>query len=307
MSKRLGKAKQRQLSDRDMLQEHRFCCYCGALSKEPDHVPARCFFPRNIAPEEYVFPSCVACNRFTRLDEQIVGVLLTSTFKEPEGADQERVAKLTTGILNNSQAVAKEWRSNGARLKRMFREAFGADGDVLRHAGYGLIELSGNTQAALDRFVLKLGHALYYKHVGRRLTGVVAYITTKNVRENAETIQNLLALAPEAPTIQRAGRSLTDRFDYRFNCGADLGVIWIVVHFGGQFIASFLAADHAFVTQADDDSQGKFLHSDRFRKLPSTMFLEAAVLENTLAAGTSVDVIPENGGGAGVRLWEPEP
>jgi hypothetical protein len=70
----LGSKKQKKIN---FLTKHPVCCFCGGETPatEPDHIPSRVLFDNRQWPEGYEFPACVACNRETRHDEQIVAML----------------------------------------------------------------------------------------------------------------------------------------------------------------------------------------------------------------------------------------
>lgn len=269
----MGEQKWRQQSDRSILETHKFCCYCGAPSKEPDHIPPRCFFDRNVAPHGYVFPSCVACNRLTSQDEQALGVVLPMNFRETESADATRTHRLMRGVVNNQLDLAREWTSDSGAVarKRAFREQFGPAGDALRHAGFGMATIGPLTWQAIDRFALKLGHAFFFKYIEQRLIGAVEYCLISTLEANNEAVSTALRIAPEIPRIGRNGRSLTNRFDYRFNHSPDLGVIWIVAYFGGQFALSIMAAETSFFQQMEAQDS-KRPDSPYWRRITSEYF-----------------------------------
>ena len=246
----MGEAKRKQEADRDILERQPFCCFCGDLADEIDHVPPRCFFIKNEAPRGFVFPSCKSCNRLTRQDDQTLGVIMPMSLDDGEHSseDRRRELRLIRGLKNNNWPVISEWRHGigGAAQKRMFRERFGADGDLMRHQGFGLVTLGEETKEIYDRFALKLGHALFFKHIGRRLTGKVIFSIINFVESNKGVIEKLLSAAPSLSHAFRNGRDLSNRFSYRFNSSIDVGCLWLVVYFGGQQVIALLAAEETF-------------------------------------------------------------
>lgn len=153
-----GQAKRKQYNRQQFLKEHPWCAYCGAAATTTDHCPPRSFFIGRIWPERYEFPACFSCNDKGRQDEQVLAVLvrigLSDNQPEPNKAEWE---KLLRGVQNNRAEIAAEWMSmNENQRKRSMREAFGRDGDLMRHDGWGSIVVGPLTQATIARFMTKL-------------------------------------------------------------------------------------------------------------------------------------------------------
>jgi hypothetical protein len=170
----MGDAKRKFSRRLEFLKMHPRCIYCAALATTSDHCPPRSFFSRRDWPETYEFPACQPCNAAARLDEQALVVLLRCTFRETSEADQSEWNRLLDGVRNNQPHTLAEWGSvTRNEIRHELRRTFGADGDRLRHAGWGMANIGPLTQAMLDRFTIKLAKALYYKHNGDILDGVL--------------------------------------------------------------------------------------------------------------------------------------
>ena len=79
--------------------------------------------------------------------------------KEPR---QTEWRKLVKEVKNNQPEIVNEWTSATINeQKRYFRDAFGPYGLQLRLAGFGALTIGSLTQAAIERFAVKLGKALY--------------------------------------------------------------------------------------------------------------------------------------------------
>jgi hypothetical protein len=164
----MGQAKVNQYNRTKFLQEHPVCAYCGDLATTTDHCPPRCFFEQRNWPETYEFPACEACNQEGRRDEQVLSVIARLKLSNDESKiRQNEWRKLFDGVGNNQPEYIKEWlngASSASLQKRVLRQMLGPNGDTLRRAGWGAMYWGSLTCAAVERFGIKLGKALYYRH-----------------------------------------------------------------------------------------------------------------------------------------------
>lgn len=254
----MGQAKIKQYSREQFLLQHPLCAYCGEPAITTDHCPPRCFFERRNWPESYEFPACDTCNTQGRLDEQALAIVarlrLMDDDKEP-GRSEWR--KLFRSVLNNQPEIVAEWRELSASgQKRAFRQMFGPNGDDFRRAGWGAIKLGSLSRAAIERFGVKLGKALYYRHIQQLFEGDIhfAHIDPFIKDKNPEYLESLLHLAPEFATPERNARSLADQFIYRFNHNLDLGVIYAIVQFGPQLVFQIMAVSQKLAQELAEDA-----------------------------------------------------
>ncbi len=107
------------------------------------------------------------------------------------------------------------------------------------------------TQAAIRRFMIKLGKALYYRHNKHVFDGVmyVHHIDRFSRDTTPEYIAEILRMAPASPEIARNGKSLLDQFVYRFNYSPEHRVMYAVVQFGDQFIFQLIAVGREMDTK----------------------------------------------------------
>lgn len=236
----MGEANRKQYNRRKFLLEHPWCTYCGDKATTTDHCPPRSFFLERKWPETYEFPACEPCNAEARLDEQALAVLarirLAGDDKEP---GRSELFKLIRGVQNNQPELVAEWLSlSRSQQKRSLREMFGEAADRARREGWGAIHIGPLSRAAIERFMIKLGKALYYKHVNKLLDGVIymQYIDLVANRGNPELMATIRKFAPEIALPQRANKSLAEQFVYRYNYNPDFGIIHAAVQFSEQFI-----------------------------------------------------------------------
>jgi hypothetical protein len=236
----MGEAKRKQLDRQKILAQHPWCIYCGGAATTTDHCPPRCFFVARAWPETYEFPACSPCNDEARLDEQALAVMIRSGVAQIKSqSDQDEWNRLLKGVHNNQPAMVAEWLSLGAsERKRRFRELFGDAGDRMRHLGWGALHIGPLSSAALTRFMVKLGKALYFRHNQTVLDGVIYadHINLLDRDRTPEVMQHILREAPQLSESRRANQSLQDQFVYRFNHSSEHGVMYAIVQFNEQYI-----------------------------------------------------------------------
>src|SRR6202034_3296517 len=82
---------------------------------------------------------------------------------------------LYQGLRDNQPQVINEWTSDSRNeQKRALRAVFGREqGDHLRMGGWTAINLGPLTREMINLYMLKLSKALYFRHNGHVLDGVV--------------------------------------------------------------------------------------------------------------------------------------
>jgi len=238
----MGEARQKQNRKERFKNEHPRCAYCGAPTTTIDHCPARTWFAGRHAPEGYEFPACEECNSDARSDELVMAVLTRIQLAEVDGEAKRREFKdAVRGLFNNRRDVFDEIRDMPAtQEKRIFRERFGARGDTLRHEGWGAAAIGPATERVVRQTMIKLGKALFYKHVGRPFEGSMLVRHCSAPLDGAEFLEGLTSLAPIVVGTSRGKADLSDQFIYGLNVDPEMGVLFSVVQLNPQFIFALL-------------------------------------------------------------------
>jgi hypothetical protein len=241
----MSESKRKERHRKLFLEVHPLCIYCGNAATTTDHCPPRCFFSRRQWPETYEFPACNPCNSEARLDEQGLAVLVRAKLTEqPDALGQQEWEKLAQGVRNNQPKLLAEWGMRRNEVKQALRSAFGRHrGDLLRSQGWGSANIGPLTEAMTTRFMVKVGQALYYRHNGHLLDGVLYanHIDVFARDTTPEFINGILRAAPSWAAVQRNRMSLSDQFIYRFNHKPEFQMMYAVVQFGDQFIFQLIA------------------------------------------------------------------
>jgi hypothetical protein len=249
----MGEARRRLSKTQELLKANPWCIYCGAQASTTDHCPPKSFFINRDWPDTYEYPACEPCNHGARLDEQALAVLIRAATPEG-GSDAERPewSKLAGGVKNNQPSIVAEWeRISRNDIRRGLRLACGSEGDLRRQRGWSALHIGPLTKAVIERFMIKLSKALFYKHNGKIFNGVL-YIHHVNrlLRDTTpEYLKSIFQMAPALPEIKRNSRSLFDQFVYRFNHSPEHGVMYAVVQFGEQWMFQLIAVSREMDAQ----------------------------------------------------------
>lgn len=223
------------------MANHPFCCFCGGQtpSAEPDHIPSRVIFYKRRWPEGYEFPSCTACNRISRHDEQVVA-MLSRLYPGPDTADKAReaneriraVAYYYPEILDEMKARPEQVESTLEKYKLQK-----PDGVALSDLPF--LSVSGPLiNNAVANFGRKLFLALHYKYTNRILPkeGGIAIRWYSNLQvEHDEIPRELTQFVTGFPNLERSKTDLSDQFFYRFGITDDLKASLFLAFFGGSF------------------------------------------------------------------------
>ena len=200
----MSEARVRQKRGQRLLKENPICIYCGAPATTTDHCPPRCFFEGRHWPETYEFPACKPCNERARLDEQALAVLIRA---KATGAMNHEWEKLAQGVKNNQPAIVAEWTSlSRNEQKHALRDLFGRDSaDNLRRLGWKAFNVGPLSEAMINRFMVKLSKALYFRHNNALLDGVVyvLHINALSKDITPEFMNSILAIPTSLPALQR--------------------------------------------------------------------------------------------------------
>ncbi len=242
----MGEAKRHQYSRAKFLTDHTKCAYCGQDATTTDHCPPRCFFKGRQWPEGCEFPACQECNDETRLDEQGLAVLIRVDLIKPDDADpSEEWLKLLKGVANNQPELLRDWREGRpTERKRLFRNAFGEHGDSMRHNGWTAIDMDGPvTQAMIDRFLLKLAKAIYYRHTNNVFSGVLytRFANSLFVGDSTRMIESILSITPNRVFSTRNNVNISDQFFYRYNLTTENDMMFAAGQIGHQFLFETIA------------------------------------------------------------------
>ena len=118
----------------------------------------------------------------------------------------------------------------------------------LRYAGYRTVSLGPETTKCIKRFLTKFAQAMFYKHCGRRMQGMVlaSHLNQWHDEHLSLLTEKILPKNPLSVSVVRNGKSLADQFTYRYNVSPDDGVLSVVVQFSPQLTWQIIAIENSF-------------------------------------------------------------
>jgi len=254
----MGEAKTKRQRNLEFLHNYPLCVYCGKTAETIDHCPPRSFFYKREWPERFIFSACRFCNSEASRDEQVLSVLTRIRFSEDNELNSEKIKefeKAMQGIINNQPLIALEWR-NSKRIhqKSFMKSVFGVLGKELIQQGWGALSIGPLTEAAISRFLVKIGKALYFKYNKKILDGFIygSHVSTLTVPNPTEFFEKLAEATPYIDTPVRSNKNLSDQFSIRLNHNIDLGALISVMYFSEQIIYYIIAVDKSLHDKIHD-------------------------------------------------------
>jgi hypothetical protein len=229
----MGEAKIKRRLTQRLLNEHKFCCYCGGETPATtiDHVPAKIVFWGKRRPEGLESPSCKACNEGTRKLDQAAGLFARLRIANEPLRQQVEFFQIAKQLSRDFPGWQREMNPSAAQLYD-FRRRFGRVDGV--PANFGPL-----AEDAVYTLGAKLGFALHYKLSGNIVPpdGIVSvlYETSASVPEGgmlSPEITNFLG-----PTVVlKQGEWTTDgHFSYRPFVAEDGALGVYHAHIGRSF------------------------------------------------------------------------
>lgn len=241
---------QKALRRKKFFREHPYCCFCGGSTPavEEDHVPPRTIFLGRHWPEGYAFPACEECNRATRHDEQVIGMLarvnIASEDVSPE--TQKETERCIIAVKKYYPDVFEEFHTS-VRMKRNAATKY----PELKNGyqSYGEIPLMA-TGEKIDKIVTqfsrKLISALYYFHTKKIIPpqgGVaIKWFTNADYLSEGQGLDTLRDALPGFPNLERSSRSLNNQFVYKYGFSEDYRWGAFLAFFHLSFLVGGIAA-----------------------------------------------------------------
>jgi hypothetical protein len=231
----------RRQHKKQFLENNPFCCFCGGYtpSTEIDHIPARVLFDNRQWPVGYEFPACQPCNKASRHDEQVVGVL-SRLYPEPKtGKKEKEFDERLRAVADNYPGLLEEMIPSADQVQNALSKYNIRTPGKLPPAGLAFVSVKGPlVNRAVANFGRKLFLALYYKHTGKILPkeGGIAILWYSNLQiENDEIPRELAPLVSGFPNLERSKMDLSDQFFYRFGVTEDLKASVFLAFFRRSF------------------------------------------------------------------------
>jgi hypothetical protein len=211
-------------------KQHPTCCFCGggAPAAEIDHIPSIQMFAQRQRPKGLESPACTACNRTTRLDEQVAAMLARSWPPLTTDVEKDEIRGIMQAVANNNPALMHELMT----LDRQYNDLIQAGLNPSEHSCFNA---SGPlVNRSIKRFAYKLICSLYYAKTGLIVPaggGVFVSWYTNFNKLKGEIPDAMFQLLGPPETLQQGKMHVGDQFEYAWAI-ADTKKV-------GQFFAGF--------------------------------------------------------------------
>ncbi len=131
------------------------CYYCGAKAVSSEHVPPRCFFPKNKRNNLIQVPACELHNESTSIDDSYVLFIISSFIGNNETGKTHSVDKGIKPLLR-SEALLTVMRENSINV-------YVDGGDGLENT-----KMINIDRSRFDEEIKKMAYALFFHTYGKR-------------------------------------------------------------------------------------------------------------------------------------------
>lgn len=226
----MGQAKLKVLSNKNFLNEHKYCCLCGgtSLATTIEHAPPKVFFINKEVPSaSHRVPACERCNNGSSGSDQVAALtaLIQSTVHQE--IPEDYVSKLLSGVQNNAPS-AFEAIANGFSEDVPIR----VDGLVDM---YSRVEIDNSIfKDWLNPWAAKQAYALYYLHTNGEILPdasrvMVQWFTNANVLDEQSPDKLLRSLGNYGEL--RQGKKTSElQYSYRWQLDGEIGCFILMLH-----------------------------------------------------------------------------
>lgn len=236
----MGEAKRKSERRADLLERHRFCCFCGGgrAATTVDHAPARICFKAKIGPEGFELPACEACNRNTALSEQVTAFYIRMADKASTHFHGPDTTKLISAMVNNAPECLPDPQIPANDKRRALREQGVrlARGEWLDEAP--VARIPETVHGHVEVFMRKMLAALFYRETGGFLGpghSLVLQWAQRGTEAAEFSRQNAEDWLGNRLVSTRRNTDLGDQFAYRYAYHPAHGFFGLWMEFDGSF------------------------------------------------------------------------
>jgi hypothetical protein len=219
------------------------CIFCGGAEPATtiEHCPPKAMFDQKMWPEGYEFAACAKCNNGTSNQDLIIAWMARIDYKDLSADGDLQTLGLLKAVHRQHPKLVKQLLPSAIEAKRKNRDLGITPAPGKTHADVGVVNITQEMQNAVSTFSKKLAKAIYHMHTktifpsdGCLLLGW--FTNVEFVRESGFIPFNVLNdIAGVTPSIERSGKSLDNRFRYKFSITNDSKLFALQAMFGNSF------------------------------------------------------------------------
>ncbi len=219
------------------------CIFCGG--GEPattiEHCPPKAMFDQKKWPEGYEFAACAKCNNGTSDQDLIIAWMARIDYTDMSAEGDTQTTGLLKAVHSQNPKLIKQLLPSAVEAKRTNRELGIKPAPGKTHAEAGVVNITPEMTIAVHTFSKKLTKAVYRMHTQKIFPTdgclMLGWFTNVEfVRESGFIPFDVMNdIAGVTPPIERTGKSLDNRFRYKFSVTADSKLFALQAMFGNSF------------------------------------------------------------------------
>ncbi len=210
----VGQAKQKKLSQKQMVEAAPRCIYCSRGPTTVEHMPPLMLFDGRKRPSGLVFPACSDCNNKTKGADVAAAFFSRINKSGPADFWKSQAGKNLQASFERDAPLAHLEFMQLPKSNVLLRNNAGIllDGIKMRANGPNLVR-------HLNVFSAKIAMALFHEHTGAALpdNGLVQAAWYMNHGLSEEQTNAMLKILPAQGELKQGQFSVWDQFAYRFN------------------------------------------------------------------------------------------
>lgn len=243
MQLRIERMGMSRIRKQQFFAKHPNCIFCGGADPATtiEHCPPRSMFNDRIAPEGYEFASCTKCNCGTSDQDLIVAWMARIDYTDLSAEGDKRTTGLLKAVHRQHPKLIKQLLPSAVEAKRTNRELGITPAPGKTHTETGVINITPEMTDAVHTFSKKLAKSIYHLHTEKIFPAdgclMLGWFTNVEfVRKSGYIPFHVLNdIAGETPAIERSGKSMDNRFRYKFSVSNDSKFFALQAMFGNAF------------------------------------------------------------------------
>lgn len=219
------------------------CIFCGGVEQATtiEHCPPKSMFDQKQWPEGYEFPACEKCNCGSSDQDLIIAWMARIDYTDLSAEGDLQTAGLLKSVHRQHPKLVKQLLPSAVEAKRTNRELGITPAPGKTHAETGVVNITPEMTVAVCTFSKKLAKGVYHMHTQKIFPAdgclMLGWFTNVEFVRKSGYIpfQAFNDIAGETPPIERSGKSLDNRFRYKFSVTADSKLFALQAMFGNSF------------------------------------------------------------------------
>ena len=219
------------------------CVFCGGntLASTIEHCPPKSMFDNKEWPEGFEFPSCSACNHGTSDHDLIIAWMARVDFTDQSSEIDQRTEGLLKLVNHQHPKMIKKMLPSSTEARRTNRLLGITPLPGKTHTETGVINITNEMTNAIHTFAKKLTKGIYFLNSQKIFPEdgclMLGWFTNVEFVKASGFIpfELIKDVSGSIPPILRNGKSLDNRFSYKFSISEKSDLFVLQAMFGNSF------------------------------------------------------------------------